>query len=99
MAPARKSGGGRSEPARPDCPPPEVTKLLKKYKEVLVIYVKDLPSDEGEPNVAIFSKLASKDSVLTNYLDELLKNLLKMRHASCEGEISGSSPPEGEQEI
>ncbi len=58
----------------------EIRKLLKDHKEIIVITANPDQQDTGEANLAVYSKLADKKGVLAAYLEQVLANLLRIRH-------------------
>lgn len=59
---------------------PDVKRILKTHKEAIVITVDPEPGTDGEANLAVFTKLAKKNGVLSSYLEQVLTNLLRNKH-------------------
>lgn len=56
----------------------EVKSLLNKNREVIIITVNG--DDDGDANLAVYTKLAKSGGVLSNYLEQVLKNLLRVKN-------------------
>lgn len=61
--------------------PEEVRTLIKTHREILIIFVDPEPKTGSESNVAVYTKMLDKGSVLAPYLTKVLQNLLRMRNA------------------
>lgn len=62
--------------------PNDVMNLLSNHREALIITA---DPDEGESNIAVFTKLLDEKGVITPMLIDLLKNLLSSvkRNGQC----------------
>lgn len=58
----------------------EVRKLVEAHREILIIFIDPKTHVESESNVAVYSKMLDKGSVLAPYLTRVIQNLLRMRN-------------------
>lgn len=71
--------------------PEDIYRMLKNYKEAVVIVVDDKHDPEGESTTVAFMKLLDENGTMASVLATVLENLLATSHAKKRGGITAEA--------